>query len=74
MVFHCRNDAGVPFDQGRAVASAIPNARFVPLESASHLLLEHEPAWARFVTELRAFLSAPDEADLVRSVAIDDRP
>lgn len=58
LVFHCRNDAGVPFDQGRAVASAIPHARFVPLESRNHLILEHEPAWARFVAELRAFLSA----------------
>jgi len=67
LVFHCRNDAGIPFDQGRAVASAIPNARFVPLESRNHLILEHEPAWARFVTELRAFLSAPDEGESLRA-------
>jgi pimeloyl-ACP methyl ester carboxylesterase len=35
----------------------IPGARFVPLESANHLLIESEPGWPRFLAEVRGFLS-----------------
>jgi hypothetical protein len=38
------------------MASMIPGARFVPLESNNHLLLESEPAWQRFLAEIRSFL------------------
>ena len=38
------------------MAGKIPGARFVPLESANHLLLESEPAWRRFVEEVEVFL------------------
>lgn len=44
IVFHSRHDNAVPFEQGRLVAAAIPNAKFVPLESNNHVLLSHEPA------------------------------
>lgn len=40
----------------RKMASMIPGARFVPLESANHLLIESEPAWPRFLAEVRGFL------------------
>lgn len=60
LVLHCHNDAVAPFDQGRALASGIPGARFVALEGRNHLILEHEPAWKRFLAELRAFLGTPD--------------
>ncbi|MBK8025370.1 MAG: alpha/beta fold hydrolase [Chloroflexi bacterium] len=56
LVVHPRGDAGVPFEEGRLLASLIPNAQFVALESANHLLTEHEPAWAKFISVLRAFL------------------
>lgn len=56
LVMHAREDARVPFEQGRALAAAIPNARFVPLESRNHLLLEQEPAWRTLLDELDAFL------------------
>ena len=36
----------VPFEEGRSIATLIPGARFVPLESDNHILLEHEPAFA----------------------------
>jgi pimeloyl-ACP methyl ester carboxylesterase/DNA-binding CsgD family transcriptional regulator len=57
LVLHSRDDARVPFDEGRRLASAIPNARFVPLEGRNHILLESEPAWPRFLAEIRGFLS-----------------
>lgn len=65
MVMHARGDARVPFEEGRLLAGLIPRARFVPLESGNHVLLETEPAWPRFLAELRSFLlddPAPDPA------------
>ena len=60
LVLHVRDDGIVSFDEGRRMASLIPNARFVPLEGRNHLMLEDEPAWSRFVTEVRAFLAEID--------------
>jgi DNA-binding winged helix-turn-helix (wHTH) protein/pimeloyl-ACP methyl ester carboxylesterase len=60
IVFHSIHDRLVPFDQGRRLAASIPNARFVPLESENHALLSDEPAWAKFVGELEAFLAEDD--------------
>jgi pimeloyl-ACP methyl ester carboxylesterase/DNA-binding CsgD family transcriptional regulator len=60
LVFHARNDGRVPFEEGRKLAARIPNARFVPLDSQNHVLLETEPAWPRFLAEFRAFLATPD--------------
>ena len=45
LVLHARHDQAVPFGEGRLLAALIPGARFVPLESRNHILLEHEPAW-----------------------------
>jgi len=64
LVLHPRDDARVPFSEGRLLASAIPGARFVPLESRNHILLESEPAWPRFVEEIHAFLGAGQPADV----------
>ena len=58
LVLHSNGDARVPFDEGKLVASLIPGARFVPLESRNHILLEHEPAWKRWLEEVRGFLPA----------------
>jgi pimeloyl-ACP methyl ester carboxylesterase/DNA-binding CsgD family transcriptional regulator len=48
LVIHGRDDARVPYSEGRALATGIPGASFVTLESRNHILLESEPAWARF--------------------------
>jgi pimeloyl-ACP methyl ester carboxylesterase/DNA-binding CsgD family transcriptional regulator len=58
LVLHARGDARVPFDEGRRLAALIPGARFVPLDSDNHVLLDTEPAWAHFLAELRGFLGA----------------
>jgi pimeloyl-ACP methyl ester carboxylesterase/DNA-binding CsgD family transcriptional regulator len=63
LVFHARNDARVPYEEGLLIASLIPGARFVPLDSRNHVLLEEEPAWETFKEELRTFLSAAGNAD-----------
>jgi pimeloyl-ACP methyl ester carboxylesterase/DNA-binding CsgD family transcriptional regulator len=56
LVLHANRDARVPFDEGRRLASQIPGARFVPLDSRNHVLLEDEPAWRRSLDEFRAFV------------------
>jgi pimeloyl-ACP methyl ester carboxylesterase/DNA-binding CsgD family transcriptional regulator len=56
LVVHARGDIAVPFEEGRRLAALIPGARFVPLESRNHVLLESEPAWQDFLAEIRAFL------------------
>ena len=58
LVLHARGDLRVSFEEGRAVAAMIPGARFVPLESENHILLEHEPAFACVFEELREFLGS----------------
>jgi DNA-binding winged helix-turn-helix (wHTH) protein/pimeloyl-ACP methyl ester carboxylesterase len=57
LVLHCRNDASVAFDEGRRLAAGIPGAKFVALESRNHLVLETEPAWGKFSSEITAFLA-----------------
>jgi pimeloyl-ACP methyl ester carboxylesterase len=77
LVFHSRDDACVPFEEGRLFAGLIPGARFVPLESGNHVLLPDEPAWDVFLGELRGFLggdarrtdAAAAEAGLTRAEA-----
>ena len=59
LVLHSRGDARIPFSQGRDLAAGIPNARFVALESRNHILVENEPAWARFRGVLTEFLGPP---------------
>jgi pimeloyl-ACP methyl ester carboxylesterase/DNA-binding CsgD family transcriptional regulator len=67
LVIHAREDALVPFAEGRLLATLIPGARFVALESRNHILLEDEPAWTQFQSELRSFLGpaeVPTPAEL----------
>ncbi len=59
LVLHSRENAIIPFEEGRLVAGLIPGARFVPLESRNHVLLDTEPAWPQFVEALDDFLPAP---------------
>ncbi len=62
LVLQARGDDATGFEQGREVASRIPGARLVPLDSRNHILLADEPAWGVFIKEVRAFLE-PDRAN-----------
>jgi len=67
LVLHARLDGAVPHDEGRLLASLLPDARFVTLESDNHILQEGEPAWETFLAEVRAFLGdggSPVSADV----------
>ncbi|MCO1333494.1 alpha/beta fold hydrolase [Microbulbifer sp. OS29] len=57
LVIHSLGDQRIPVTTGYDIASAIPNARFVGLESDGHLLLGRESASKIFVDEVRRFIS-----------------
>jgi pimeloyl-ACP methyl ester carboxylesterase/AraC-like DNA-binding protein len=57
LILHARGDQAIPFDEGETMAKGM-GARFVPLDSNNHILLENEPAFRMFVDELKGFLSA----------------
>ena len=56
LVLHARGDEVVAVDEGRYLASGIPGAEFIELDSRNHVLLEHEPAWQRFREAVLTFL------------------
>jgi DNA-binding winged helix-turn-helix (wHTH) protein/pimeloyl-ACP methyl ester carboxylesterase len=56
LLLHARDELRVPQQQAHLLASLIPNARFVPLDSRNHLLRPSEPAWAQFLAEVDQFL------------------
>ena len=58
LVLHARNDEVVPIAEGRLLASGIPGAEFVELDSRNHVLLEPEPAWQRFREAVLSFVQA----------------
>ncbi|HUQ86820.1 MAG TPA: alpha/beta fold hydrolase [Vicinamibacterales bacterium] len=63
LVLHARNDGIAPLSEGRYLASEIPGAQFVELDSRNHILLAHEPAWDRFREAVLAFTGQREAAD-----------
>lgn len=65
LVLHPSGDGVVPFAEGRLLASGIPGAQFVELDSRNHILLETEPAWQRFCQAVLEFagMDAPSGAE-----------
>ena len=63
LVMHARDDQVTPLSAGRFLASEIPGARFVELDSRNHVLLDGEPAWERFKEAVLEFTGqAPEPA------------
>jgi pimeloyl-ACP methyl ester carboxylesterase/DNA-binding CsgD family transcriptional regulator len=84
LVLHSRDDRMNDFEEGREIASGVPGARLVPLESSNHIILADEPAWLVYLDEVETFLAAdrvagrpgadlsvlsPRELDVLRLVA-----
>lgn len=69
LVLHARGDRRIPIEEGRVVASLIPGARFVTLETANHILLPQDPAFAEFFAQLDAFVPASGGAAARRAFA-----
>jgi pimeloyl-ACP methyl ester carboxylesterase/DNA-binding CsgD family transcriptional regulator len=75
LVIHGRQDQVVPVAEGRLLASEIPDAQFVEIESKNHVLLEGEPAWPRFQDAVLEFFGHPgrSEADPFASLSKRER-
>jgi DNA-binding NarL/FixJ family response regulator len=61
-VIHGRRDEVVPFSSGKMLATEIPGAEFVELESRNHILLAEEPAWKRFREVVLEFTGRPAQS------------
>jgi pimeloyl-ACP methyl ester carboxylesterase len=57
LVIHARRDQVVPIEEGRLIASRIPGAKFVTIESENHVPLPDEPACEVMLSEIEAFAS-----------------
>jgi pimeloyl-ACP methyl ester carboxylesterase/DNA-binding CsgD family transcriptional regulator len=62
LILHPERDLAVSIEQGRLLASFIPDCRFVQLDSENHIPLADEPAWSQLVAEVRSFLAEPASA------------
>ena len=63
LLLHALGDRATAFANAVKVAGEIPDARLVELDSANHILLADEPAWATFLSEVRAFVGPERWAD-----------
>ncbi len=61
LVIHSRGDQMNDFHHARELAAGIRGARLVALDSSNHIVLEDEPAWPHFLSEITDFI-APDRA------------
>jgi pimeloyl-ACP methyl ester carboxylesterase len=58
LVIHARHDHVSPYEQGRLLATRIPGARLMTLETENHIPVPDDPAWSKLVDEIVAFTSA----------------
>jgi pimeloyl-ACP methyl ester carboxylesterase/DNA-binding CsgD family transcriptional regulator len=56
LVLHSRDDDVISIVEGHILAAGIPAAQFIELDSKNHVLLETEPAWERFCSEVLEFI------------------
>jgi pimeloyl-ACP methyl ester carboxylesterase/DNA-binding CsgD family transcriptional regulator len=69
LVLHCIGDSRVPYEEGRFLASSIPDAQLVTLESPNHVPLQGEPAFDVAIEAIGAFVHPPGSHAMGRSGA-----
>jgi len=57
LVIHPRGEMIIPLAAGREVATLIPDARLLTLDSSSHIIVPGDPAWSRLKEAITDFLS-----------------
>jgi pimeloyl-ACP methyl ester carboxylesterase/DNA-binding CsgD family transcriptional regulator len=72
LVVHARDDRIVPVSEGRLLATLVPGARFVLVDSGNHILLADEPAWESFLAAVDDFLGRAGTRPLPRPPALGD--
>ena len=56
LVVQCSGDAVAPLSEGKLIASRIPGAKLVTLNSNNHMVFENEPGFSRFLGAVRDFM------------------
>jgi pimeloyl-ACP methyl ester carboxylesterase len=56
LVIHANDDGVQPLEQGRELASQIPRAEFLLLESRNHVIVPQEPAWPVLFDGIERFI------------------
>lgn len=56
LVIHASKDALHPVSQGRLIASSIPDAEFLQVDSNNHIYLPSDPAWQEIVAMQMEFI------------------
>ena len=57
LVVHCVGDSVAPLSEGKLIASRIPGAKFVTLNSRSHMVFKNDPEFPRLLHSVRDFLN-----------------
>ena len=58
LVIQCVGDSVAPLSEGKLIASQIPGARLVTLNSNNHMVFEHEPGFRRFLDAVDDFMKS----------------
>jgi class 3 adenylate cyclase/pimeloyl-ACP methyl ester carboxylesterase len=56
LIIHCSGDTAAPISEGKFLASRIPGAQFIMLNSNNHMIFENEPDSSKFVQSIRDFI------------------
>ena len=59
LIVHSERDEVAPISEARFLAASLSDCALCLLDSANHLVMPQEPAWARAMHRIRAFLRAP---------------
>lgn len=62
LVIHSREEIEIPVSQAKLLASTIPRARLLLLDSDHHILGEDEQSWQVFLNEVDGFLTSEQSA------------
>jgi len=60
LVIHARHETMNPIAQGRLIASRIPNAEFMEVDSPNHIILPSHPTFDEILTAKLAFIARPE--------------
>ena len=58
LVVQCVGDSVAPLSEGKLIASRIPGARLVTLNSNNHMVFASEPGFQRFLDAVHEFMKS----------------
>ena len=58
LVIQCVGDSVAPLSEGKLIASRIPGAKLVTLNSKNHMVFEREPGFKRFLDAVHDFMNS----------------